>query len=291
MGNRQLFVFVVIGLALVTLLDSVFVVDLRERALVRQFGEIAGREYAPGLHFKLPFVQDVLKFDGRMLTLDNQTENFLTLEKKNVKVDFFVKWRIIDTGVYYEATRGEESSARMLLTASINRGLRDQFASRTIQQALSSARGEATKALEQTVEEVEARLGVAIVDVRVKRIDFPDEVREKVYDRMRAERTRVASELRAKGGEQAEKIKAEADRQATVTVADAYGDAERLRGEGDAKASAIYAKAYGQDPEFYRFYRSLLAYRESMRGRDVLVLEPDSEFFRYFNSAGGGASK
>jgi membrane protease subunit HflC len=291
MSNRQMLGFAIIGLVLVTLLDAVFVVDFRQRALVKQFGAIVGTEFEPGLHFKLPFFQAVETFDRRMLTLDNQTESFLTLEKKNVKVDFFVKWRIIDTGVYYEATRGEESSARMLLTASINRGLRDQFASRTIQQALSSARGEATKALEQTVEEVEARLGVAIVDVRVKRIDFPDEVREKVYDRMRAERTRVASELRAKGGEQAEKIKAEADRQATVTVADAYGDAERLRGEGDAKASAIYAKAYGQDPEFYRFYRSLLAYRESMRGRDVLVLEPDSEFFRYFNSAGGGASK
>jgi membrane protease subunit HflC len=289
MGNRQLFVFVLIGLALVTLLDSVFVVDLRERALVRQFGEIAGREYAPGLHFKLPFVQDVLKFDGRMLTLDNQTENFLTLEKKNVKVDFFVKWRIIDTGVYYEATRGEESSARTLLTASINRGLRDDFASRTIQQALSSARGEVTKALEQTVEEVDSRLGIKIVDVRVKRIDFPDDVRDKVYERMRAERTRVATELRAKGAEQAEVIRAEADRQATVMVADAYGEAERIRGEGDAKAAEIYARAYGQDPEFYRFYRSLLAYRDSMRGKDVLVLEPDSEFFRYFNSAGGTA--
>jgi membrane protease subunit HflC len=292
MGNRQLFVFVLIGLALVTLLDSVFVVDLRERALVRQFGEIAGREYAPGLHFKLPFVQDVLTFDARMLTMDNQrTENFLTLEKKNVRVDFFVKWRIADTGTYYLATGGDESVAMDRLEASINRGLRDEFAGHTIQQALSSARGEVTKALEPTVAEIKSGLGIEIVDVRVKRIDFPDEVREKVYDRMRAERTRVASELRAKGGEQAEKIKAEADRQATVTVADAYGDAERLRGEGDAKASAIYAKAYGQDPEFYRFYRSLLAYRESMRGRDVLVLEPDSEFFRYFNSAGGGASK
>jgi membrane protease subunit HflC len=225
----------------------------------------------------------------RMLTLDNQTENFLTLEKKNVKVDFFVKWRIVDTGQYYQATRGEESSARTLLTASINRGLRDDFANRTIQQALSSARGEVTKALAQTVEEVDSRLGISIVDVRVKRIDFPDDVRDKVYERMRAERTRVATELRAKGAEQAEKIRAEADREATVMVADAYGEAERVRGEGDAKAAEIYARAYGQDPEFYRFYRSLLAYRDSMRGKDVLVLEPDSEFFRYFNSAGGSA--
>ena len=288
MGNRQMLGFAVIGFALITILNSMFVVDLRERALVRQFGEIKGTVFEPGLHFKLPLVQDVLKFDGRMLTLDNQTENFLTLEKKNVKVDFFVKWRIADTGQYYQSTGGDESVAMDRLAASINRGLRDQFASRTIQQALSSARGEVTKALEQTVQEVQATLGITIVDVRVKRIDFPDDVRDKVYDRMRAERTRVASEWRAKGHEQAEKIKAEADRQATVMVADAYGEAERVRGEGDAKAAELYAKAYGQDPEFYRFYRSLMAYRDSMRGRDVLVLEPDSEFFRYFNSAGGG---
>jgi membrane protease subunit HflC len=289
MDNRQTLGLALIGLALLTFVNSVFIVDARQRALVRQFGEIVGTEYPPGAHFKWPFVQDVLTFDGRMLTLDNQTENFLTLEKKNVKVDFFVKWRTVDTGQYYQATRGEESSARTLLTASINRGLRDDFANRTIQQALSSARGEVTKALAQTVEEVDSRLGISIVDVRVKRIDFPDDVRDKVYERMRAERTRVATELRAKGAEQAEKIRAEADREATVMVADAYGEAERVRGEGDAKAAEIYARAYGQDPEFYRFYRSLLAYRDSMRGKDVLVLEPDSEFFRYFNSAGGSA--
>ncbi|MGH8443548.1 MAG: protease modulator HflC [Nevskiaceae bacterium] len=291
MGNRQMLGSALIGFALITLLNSVYVVDLRQRALVRQFGEIVGTAYEPGLHFKIPFVQDVLTFDGRMLTLDNQTESFLTLEKKNVKVDFFVKWRIADTGQYYRATGGDESVAMDRLAASINRGLRDQFASRTIQQALSSARGEVTKALEQTVQEVQVSLGLSIVDVRVKRIDFPDDVRDKVYDRMRAERTRVAAEWRAKGAEQAEKIRAEADRAATVTVADAYGDAERTRGEGDAKAAEIYARAYGQDPEFYRFYRSLIAYRETMRGKDVLVIEPDSEFFRYFKSPGGSAPK
>jgi membrane protease subunit HflC len=291
MGNRQMTGFALVGLALVALLNAVFVVDLRERALVRQFGEIVGVDFAPGLHYKIPFVQDVLKFDKRMLTLDNQTENFLTLEKKNVKVDFFVKWRIAETGQYYQATRGDETVAGTLLTASINRGLRDQFASRTIQQALSSARGEVTKALEETVHEALTALGIEIVDVRVKRIDFPDDVREKVYERMRAERTRVASELRAKGAEEAEKIRATADQQAIVIVADAYGEAERVRGEGDARAAEIYGRAYGQDPEFYRFYRSLLAYRDTMRGKDVLVLEPDSEFFRYFKGAGGGAPR
>jgi len=291
MGNRQMLGFALIGFALLGALNSVFVVDLRERALVKQFGEIVSTEFTPGLHFKLPFVQSVQTFDGRMLTLDNQTENFLTLEKKNVKVDFFVKWRIADTGTYYRATGGDESVAMDRLAANVNRGLRDQFASRTIQQALSSARGETTKALEATVVEIKSGLGIDIVDVRVKRIDFPDDVREKVYERMRAERTRTATELRAKGAEQAEKIRAEADRGATVMVADAYGNAERTRGEGDARAAEIYAKAYGQDPEFYRFYRSLLAYRDSMRGKDVLVLEPDSEFFRYFKNSGGGASK
>ena len=291
MGNRQMMGFALIGVALLTVVNSVFVVDFRERALVRQFGEIVGTEFEPGLHFKIPLVQAVEMFDARMLTLDNQTENFLTLEKKNVKVDFFVKWRIADTGTYYRATGGDESVAMDRLAASINRGLRDQFASRTIQQALSSARGEITKALEPTVVEIKSGLGIEIVDVRVKRIDFPDDVREKVYERMRAERTRTATELRAKGAEQAEKIRAEADRGATVMVADAYGEAERTRGEGDAKAAEIYARAYGQDPEFYRFYRSLLAYRDSMRGKDVLVLEPDSEFFRYFKNSGGGAPK
>jgi membrane protease subunit HflC len=292
MGTRQMFVSGLIGLALITAANSMFTVDQRQRALLRQFGEIVKTDFEPGLHFKLPFVHNVLAFDRRMLTLDNQTENFLTLEKKNVKVDFFVKWRIANTAVYYRATGGDESVAMDRLAASINRGLRDQFASHTIQQALSSARGDVTKALEPTVEEIDSALGIQIVDVRVKRIDFPDDVREKVYERMRAERTRVASELRARGAEEAEKIRATADQQAQITIADAYGEAERTRGEGDAKAADIYARAYGQDAEFYRFWRSLLAYRESMHGKqDVLVIEPDSEFFRYFKGAGGGAPR
>jgi modulator of FtsH protease HflC len=237
-------------------------------------------------------VQSVRAFDGRMLTLDNQTEDFLTFEKKNVKVDFFVKWRIADTVNYYRATGGDESVAMDRLAASINRGLRDDFAGRTIQQALASARGEVTKSLEPTVKEILAQLGIEVFDVRIKRIDFPDDVREKVYERMRAERKRTAAKLRAQGFEESEKIRAEADQEATITIADAYNEAERIRGEGDAKAAEIYARAYGQDPEFHRFHRSLQAYRESMGGRnDVLVLEPDSEFFRYFKGAGGGAPK
>jgi membrane protease subunit HflC len=291
MSNRQLLTLLLIGLGVYAVIDSMYVVDVRERVIVKRFGEIVRIDSAPGVHFKLPLAEQALVFDGRLQTLDNTAESFLTLEKKNVRVDFFVKWRIADVGTYVKATGGQQAGARTLLTASINRGLRDQFASRTIQQALASARGEMSAALEPTVQEIRARNGIEVVDVRVKSIDFPDGVKEKVYERMRAERTRVAMELRAKGDEQAEKIRAEADREATVTIAGAYGDAERLRGEGDAGASAIYARAYGQDPEFYRFYRSLQAYRDSMRGRDVLVLEPDSEFFRYFNNAGGGGAK
>ena len=292
MNNRQLLTFVAIGVGLLAVLDSTFTVDQRERAILFQFGQIVGTDYPPGLHLKLPLMQSVRKFDARMLTLDSQTGSFLTLEKKNVKVDFFVKWKIADSGVYYRATRGEESAAMSLLEASINRGLRDEFASRTIQQALSSARGEVTKALEPTVREIVTGLGIEVIDVRVKRIDFQDDVREKVYERMRAERTRVAMELRAKGAEEAEKIRATADQEAQVTIAKAYGEAELTRGEGDAKAAETYARAYGQDPEFYRFHRSLQAYKDSMRGKqDMLVLEPDSEFFRYFKGAGGGAPK
>lgn len=291
MGNRQMLTFGLIGAAVLLTISSVFAVDQRQRVLLREFGQIVATDFEPGLHLKWPW-QSVRAFDGRMLTLDNQTESFLTLEKKNVKVDFFVKWRIADTATYYRATGGDESVAMDRLAASINRSLRDEFANRTIQQALSSARGEMTQALAPTVQEIHDSLGIEIVDVRVKRIDFQDDVREKVYERMRAERTRVASELRAKGAEEAEKIRAEADQKAVVIVADAYGEAERTRGEGDAKAAEIYAKAYGQDPEFYRFHRSLQAYRDAVRGKqDVLVLEPDSEFFRYFGDSGGRPAK
>ena len=290
MSSRQMFGFALIGLALITLMNAFYTVDQRQRVVLFQFGEIVGSDFGPGLHLKMPFLQSVRAFDGRMLTLDNQTENFLTLEKKNVKVDFFVKWRIADISTYYRATGGDESVAQDRLAATINRALRDQFTSRSIQQALSSARGELRAALEPTAREVATALGIDVIDVRVKRIDFPDDVRDKVYERMRAERTRVAADLRAKGAEEAEKIKAQADQTAQVTVGDAYGAAERTRGEGDAKAAEIYAKAFGADPEFYRFYRSLMAYRESIRGKqDVLVIEPDSEFFRYFRGAGGGA--
>ncbi len=287
MTNRQLYLIAGIALALLTIANSMFTVDQRERAVLFQFREIVGADFTPGLHFKVPFLQTARTFDGRLLTLDNQTENFLTLEKKNVKVDFFVKWRIAEVTTYYRATGGEESVASDRLAASVNRSLRDEFASRTIQQVVASERAEFTRALGKTAAEILASLGIEITDVRVKRIDFPDDVREKVYERMRAERTRVATELRAQGAEEAEKIRASADSEAQVIVATAYGEAERTRGDGDAKSAETFAKAYGRDPEFYRFYRSLQAYRESMRSQDVMVIEPDSEFYRYFKSTGG----
>lgn len=266
---------------------SFFTVDQRERVLLFQFGEIQGTDYPPGLHFKLPLIQRVLRFDGRILTLDNQTENFLTVEKKNVEVDFFVKWRIVNTTNYYRATGGEELVAMDRLATIVNPGLRAEFGSRTIRQVVSGERNEILDALEKRVTDKVADLGIEIVDVRVKRVDLPKDVSESVYQRMRAERTRVASDLRARGAEEAERIRADADREAQVTVANAYKDSERLRGEGDAKAAEVYAKAYGADAEFYRFYRSLNIYRQGFANRDnVMVLEPEGELFKYFKNAG-----
>lgn len=287
MKNSPVFWLAVTAAIVLTVSNTFFVVDQRERAVMFQLGEIRGTDYAPGLHVKIPFVQTVQKFDGRILTLDNQVENFLTIEKKNVEVDFFVKWKIADTTAYYRATGGQDLVAMDRLSAIVNRGLRDEFGSRTIQQAVSGERDEIMNALQKSASEKVKELGIQIVDVRVKRIDLPKEVSESVYDRMRAERTRVASDLRARGAEEAEKIRAEADREAQTTLANAYRDAEKLRGEGDAKASAIYAKAYGEDPEFYSFYRTLNIYKDTFSSKsDVLVLEPKGEFFRYFKGTG-----
>lgn len=287
MKNNPVIWLAIVAAFILTISNTFFIVDQRERAVMFQLGEIRGINYAPGLHIKIPFVQTVQKFDGRILTLDNQVENFLTVEKKNVEVDFFVKWRIADTTTYYRATGGQNLVAMDRLAAIVNRGLRDEFGSRTIQQAVSGERDAIMNALQKSASEKVKELGIQIVDVRVKRIDLPKEVSESVYDRMRAERTRVASDLRARGAEEAEKIRAEADREALTTLANAYRDAEKLRGEGDGKASAIYAQAYGQDAEFYSFYRTLNIYKDTFSSKqDVLVLEPKGEFFRYFRGTG-----
>ncbi len=268
---------------LMIIVNTFFIVDQRERAVLFQVGELKNATYAPGLHWKVPFYQSVRKFDARLLTLDNQTENFLTGEKKNVEVSFYVKWRIADAATYYRATGGQELVAMDRLSAIINRGLRDEFGSRTIQQVVSDDRDTMMQEVERKVVPNMADLGVEIVDIRLQSINLPQTVSESVYDRMRAERARVASDLRARGAEEAERIRADADRQAQVTLANAYKEAETVRGEGDGNASEIYAKAYGQDPEFYSFYRSLNVYRDSFSsGSDLLVLEPNGPFFKYF---------
>ncbi|AXQ29681.1 protease modulator HflC [Solimonas sp. K1W22B-7] len=287
MSKNPIFWAALAFLALLTVTNSFFIVDQREKAILFQLGELRGKDFAPGLHMKTPFFQDVRRFDGRILTLDNQTENFLTVEKKNVEVDFYVKWRIADAAVYYRATGGQEIVASDRLSSILNRGLRDQFGNRTIQQAVADDRDAIVQEVEKDAAIKVKDLGIGVVDIRIKSINLPKNVSESVYDRMRAERTGVAADLRARGAEDAEKIRAEADRTAQVTLANAYKTAETLKGEGDARAAEIYAKAYGQDPEFYSFYRTLNIYRDSFSGsHNIMVLEPKGELFRYFKGSG-----
>jgi membrane protease subunit HflC len=288
MTPRQL--TIIFGLAFLAFLalGLFFTVDEREKVVVVQLGKIKGTDYGPGLHFKVPIADEVRRFDGRILTLDNEEERFLTLEKKNLIVDFFVKWRIQDVGTYYRATGGDEIKALDRMSKIIKGGLRDEFGARTVQEAVSGERAEITKKLLVVANSQVGDLGIEVVDIRVKRIDLPDQVTRSVYERMESERKRVANDLRAKGDEAAERIRADVDRQREVILAEAYRDAERTRGLGDAEAAEIYAKAYGRNPEFYSFYRSLLVYKSTLRDKDdVLVLEPEGEFFRYFNPPAG----
>ncbi|VAX09362.1 HflC protein [hydrothermal vent metagenome] len=267
---------------------AAFTVQEWELAIKFRWGKIVDADYTPGLHFLMPVVNDVRKFDARIQTLDAKPERFLTLEKKDVIVDSFAKWRIVDVAQYYRSTGGKISTTGRLLAERINTSLRDEFGKRTIKEVISGERAEIMALLTKDSDEKAAELGVEILDVRVKQIDLPEEVSGSVYDRMRAERHRVASELRAQGAEEAEKIRAGADRKGTVIIADAYKEAEQLRGAGDAKSTEVYATAYNQDREFYSFYRSLNAYRTVFKnGGDMMVLEPDSEFFKYFNNREG----
>lgn len=278
----------VVGLVLLLLYTSVYMVDQRQQAILFKFREIVNADIGPGLHFRLPFINTVSKFPSQVLTLTSESERFLTGEKKYVQVDFFVKWRIQDVSAFYRSTGGGRvedaiQNAENRLEQLMKDGLRNEFSRRTIEEALSAERDKIMQGLETKSNEVAKQLGIEIVDVRVSKIDFPDTVSSSVYERMRSERQRVAEDFRSRGKEEAEKIKADADRQATIIRAQAYKDAEKIRGEGDAKAAAIYASAYQQDPEFYAFYRSLNAYKNTLgKGNDVMVLEPNSEFFRYF---------
>lgn len=273
----------------VLLLLSIYTVDQREKGLLLRLGEIQSADIEPGLHFKIPLINNVLLFDARILTLDAQPESFLTSEKKNVTVDFFVKWRILNTAQYYRSTRGQERNAMSRLAQIIKDRLRNEFGKRTIQQAVSGDRGEIMQILQTSANDLAKDLGIEVVDVRISRIDLPDQVSASVYERMRSERERVAREFRARGMESAERIRATADRERTVILANAYRDAELVRGEGDAKSAEIYAKAFSANPEFYAFTRSLNAYTSTFSDESgMLVLEPDSDFFRYFGSMTGG---
>ena len=269
---------------------TVFTVDQRQGAIIFQLGEVKEVITEPGLAFKWPMIQNVRIFDKRILTLDSpEPERFLTAEKKPVLVDSFVKWRISDVKQYYISVAGDEQIARTRLAQTVNSGLREEFGKRTVHDVVS---GESDKIMAEVQKKADAELrtiGVEIVDVRLKRVDLPPEVSESVYRRMETERKRVANELRSEGFAEAEKIRAEADRQREVIIAEAYRDAQKAKGEGDAKAAAIYGRAFGENPEFYSFYRSLEAYRGSFRDKsDLLVVEPNSDFFKYLKNSGRG---
>ena len=281
---------VIVALAVLLGYNSAYVVHEGQSALVLQFGRIVRTGDTPGLHFKLPLIQQAILFDNRILTLEAQPERYFTSEKKSVNVDFYVKWRIADNAVYYRATAGAELQAANRLSPIVKDALRFEFNARTLQELIAGGRKDITERVrKQTDNAARKSLGIAVVDVRIKRIDLPDEVSESVYKRMRAERLQLANELRSTGRQAAETIQADADRQGQVIRAEAERDAAKVRGEGDAQAAAIYAQSYGQDPEFFAFYRSLGAYRKSFGdGKGVLVLKPDSEFLKYFND---GANK
>ncbi len=281
---------IIAAVVLIIAAFSLFTVDERERAIVLRLGEIVRADYSPGLHFKLPIVETVRKFDSRLIPFDASPERYLTAEKKNVIVDSFVKWRIDAVDQYFITMGGDESRANLRLGQIIKQELRSQFGKRTIQEVVSGERAEIMDILTVNTNKEAQKFGIDVVDVRIKRIDLPEEVSHSVYERMEAERMRVAKDLRSKGMEAAEKIRADADKQRTIILAEAYGEAEQVRGEGDQKASAIYAEAYSKNRHFYEFYRSLLAYRKSfLDGRGVFVLQPDGEFFRYFKQAEPGA--
>jgi len=270
---------------------SLYTVDQRQYALVFQLGEIKRIVTEPGIKLKWPMIQNVRYFDRRILTLDTpEPELFQTSEKKNVLVDLFVKWRIADAELYYKSFNADEAKAANRLEQTVTSGLREEFGKRTVHEVVSGERAQIMEDMRRKAEDDAKKYGMEIIDVRVKRVDLPSEVSESVYRRMEAERKRVANELRSTGGAEAEKIKADAEKQREVIVAEAYRDAQRIKGEGDAKASAIYAEAFGKNPEFYRFYRSLDAYRQSFRSKnDVLVVDPTSEFFKYLKGSGGSA--
>jgi len=276
----------IIAIALIGLFLFTFQVDQRETAIKLKFGKVDKANISPGLHLKIPFMNTIEKYDNRILTLDVPPTEFPTNEKKYVKVDFFAKWRIKDVEKYYLATSGIETKANQRLELILVDGLKNEFGKRTIQEVVSGERAEIMNVIQIQSNEEAENFGIEVVDVRVSKIDLPDTVSDSVFKNMRAERDRVAKDFRARGREQAEVIRARADKERTVILANAYNESEQVRGEGDAKSAEIYAQAFTQDEEFYSFTRSLKAYINTFNSNnDVLIMEPDSEFFRYFKKS------
>lgn len=289
MKHLNLLIGVVVAVLILASL-TVYTVDQRQNSMVFQLGEVVAIDKLPGLYFKLPLVQNVRYFDTRVRTLNpSEPDRFITSEKKNVLVDYFAKWRIIDVKQYYVSVGGDETRAQTRLRQTINDSLRAEFGKRTVPDVVSRERSRIMDILRIKADQDARKIGVQVLDVRLKHVDLPQEVSESVYRRMEAERKRVANELRSTGSAEAEKIRADADRQRQVIIANAYRDAQRIKGEGDAKASTVYGTAYSKNPEFYAFYRSMDAYRQSFRNKsDVLVLEPSSAFFKYMKSPQAG---
>ncbi len=276
---------IIVPVGLLVLWTSIFFVDEREKALLLKFGEIIDSNYEPGIQFKVPFINEVKKFDARILTIDARPSSFSTIEQKYLLVDSYVKWRILDEVKYWKATSGNEDNAGQLLYEVINNGLRDEFGKRTIQEVVAGDRGSIMDIMTKQASERAETLGIEVVDVRIKKIELPAEVSTSVYNRMRTGRELVARDLRSKGAEASERIRADADRQRSIVLAEAYRDSEIARGNGDAKATDIYAKAFGKNREFYKFTRSLNAYKQNFStSGDVILLQPDSEYFKYFKN-------
>jgi len=287
MKTLRLILYPVLFLLFVLLTQSIYVVKETERAVKLRFGEIVEFDVDPGIHFKLPIVNTVRKFDARILTLDAAPQSYLTSEKKALTVDSFVKWRVSDVAKYFTTTGGDEERLRRLLIQRVDAGLRNEFGSRTVKEVVSGQRDELMDKLSNQLNLIaKDELGVEVIDLRVKKIDLPPEVSESVFNRMRTERERLAKELRAQGNEVAEKIRATADKDKTIILADAYREAEEIKGNGDATATATYANAYSKDPEFYDFTRSLKAYQSTFESKsDILLINPDSDFFKYLDDS------
>jgi membrane protease subunit HflC len=282
---KNILIILLVAILLV-ISNSIFTVDERELALKFRFGEVIKADYEPGIHFKVPFVNNVGKYSKQILTINNPQELFLTLEKKNLFVDFFIKWKINDVQQYYISTGGDELVASQRLLETVKDGIRSEFAKRTVIEVVSEERRKVMSEMLNAAAFNAINLGIELVDVRVKRVELSDEVSESVYNRMRQERARIASELRAEGAEAAAIIKAEADREVTVIIANAYRDSEKIKGNGDASSTNLYAEAYTQDEEFYSFYRSMEAYKKSIgTGNDILVLDGEGDFFKYLKQS------